>query len=305
MTQPAVSPPGAGEGGAGTSPAAGTGTGAPAPAEGAITVTGTDTGTGTGTGTGTPAPTAPAADNLRTSGRDDANSGVGPAAGATPPAPVPASDAGAGTGTGGTGTQPPAGGTGTDWKVEDLPAGAQKLITDLRKEAGDNRRATTAATKAAKAAEDKMAGLLDGFAKVLGLAPEDPATPPDPEKLTAQLADATTAHRELQVRLAAWEAGADASVDMRELMDSASFLNAIRGLDPAEDGFADKLAEAVRTTVDRNPGRFKKVTGLAPAPPPSGGQFTGGPGGQQPDLSAMSVEDHFRELRKDREGSPA
>ncbi|KQR97687.1 MAG: hypothetical protein J0I33_07730 [Microbacterium ginsengisoli] len=126
-------------------------------------------------------------------------------------------------------------------KVEDLPDWAQKVIRDTRKEAGDYR------TAAKTAAEEAQKALTDKLAVALGLKP-DAAT--DPAALTASLTkaqqDAVTSARELAVFKQAAAAGADPS----KLLDRASFLTSIGGIDPT-DGAAIKAAIDAAVTADQ------------------------------------------------------
>lgn len=187
-----------------------------------------------------------------------------------------------------------------EWRVEDLPRGAQKLINELRKEAGDHRVAAKTAQEQAKETATRLDQFLEGFAKVMGLA-EEPGSkePPDPDKLTAELETVQQSHREATIRLAVYDAATELGGNPKALTDSVSFLNKVQKLNPAADDFADQVADAVRDAVASNP--LFKAAGQAPAQPapPSGGQFAGGPG-RAPDLESMSVEDFRKALNKRR-----
>lgn len=183
--------------------------------------------------------------------------------------------------------------------VEELPTWARKLIGDLRGESAEHRTKATGAQKAAQAAQeaaDKASAdrqtTLDAIAKALGLKEED--TPPDPAKLAEQLkaAQAETErekadraksaeqsaaeHRRTQVQLAVYRAAGKHGADSDALLDSASFLNKVAGLDPAADDFADRLGEAITKAVEANPRLAKaepKNPGRSgpehtPSPPP-------------------------------------
>lgn len=156
--------------------------------------------------------------------------------------------------------------TGDDKKpepkeVKDFPAAAQKLIRDLRKEAGDNRAKATAA-------EEQTKKQLDAIAVALGLKKGEEV---DPAKLQEQLtADVTkekargdAAEMKLAVFMAADEHGAKAS----ELFDSASFLKDIGELDATDKDFASDLAELIKQRVKDNPTRY----GRAPVKPAKSG----------------------------------
>lgn len=125
--------------------------------------------------------------------------------------------------------------------VDALPGWAQKLITDVRKEAGDYR------TQAKTAAEKAQQELTDKLAVALGLK-SDAAV--DPAALTASLtaaqASAQSAARELAIFKAAAATGADPS----RLLDSNSFMSSVNGLDPT-DGAA--ITAAIAAAVAANP----------------------------------------------------
>lgn len=126
-------------------------------------------------------------------------------------------------------------------KVEDLPEWAQRVIRDTRKEAGDYR------TKAQTAADDAQKAFADKIAVALGLKPDaaqDPAALTT--ALTAEKSESIRAKRELAVFKAASSAGADPS----KLLDRASFLTSIAGIDPS-DGNAIKTAIEAAVTADQ------------------------------------------------------
>lgn len=131
--------------------------------------------------------------------------------------------------------------TTTAEKVEDLPAWAQKIITDTRKEAGDYR------TAAKTAADNAQKELTDKLAVALGLKP-DAAT--DPAALTASLTAAQSAAQSAARELAIFKAAASVGADPARLLDSNSFMSSVSGLDPA-DGAA--VTAAINAAVAANP----------------------------------------------------
>lgn len=187
-------------------------------------------------------------------------------------------------------------GANAGWKVEDLPPGAQEYIKTIRNEAAKNRAGLVEQTKRTEAVDERLSAFTAGLAKALGYGPEEEAGPPDPEKLSAELGTRTgelTASqdlsRKLTAQLAVWQQGATHGANVPELMDSASFLNTLGGLDPTAADFNEKLGAAVLAAVTANP-RFKAPAAQAAAAAPSGAQFSGGPGGQLNPEDA-SVED--------------
>jgi len=158
-----------------------------------------------------------------------------------------------------------------DGKVESLPAAAQKVIADLRKEAGDERVAakTLAAIQAA----------LNPDAK----AGEKPTAEALTKALTERDADAKQAKTELAVFRLAAKQGADADA----LLDSRAFLAKIAELDPTD---AKAITKAITEAVTDNP-KLKTVQAAGA----SGANFTGGSGegATKPTTIAGSVAAHY------------
>ena len=182
--------------------------------------------------------------------------------------------------------------------LDEFPPEVRDYVGQLRKEAGDNRVGRKDAETKAQTAEERLNGFLEGFAKVMGLAPETEGQAAEqltPEQLTAQLGEERSAHRNTQVEFAAMRAALRPGVgaDVDALMDSRSFLDKVHALDPAAADFTTQIQTAIDDVLAANP-RFRAV-GQAPPPPPSGGEFTGGPGGR-PDAESMSIEDHLAEI---------
>ncbi|WP_457948299.1 hypothetical protein ACTAQI_20305 [Pseudarthrobacter sp. alpha12b] len=160
-----------------------------------------------------------------------------------------------------------------DWdgKVESLPAGVQKIITDLRKEAGDERVAskTLAAIQSALNPDAKAGEKPDAAALT--------------QALTEREADAKQAKTELAVFRLAGKQGADADA----LLDSRNFLAKIADLDPSD---TKAITKAITDAVTDNP--KLKATQAAAA---SGGDFTGGSGEKpaKPTTIAGAVAKHY------------
>jgi len=126
----------------------------------------------------------------------------------------------------------PAAPAGWDGKIESLDPGAQKIITDLRKEAADNR--VKANTEAARVAAILAAAGIQSDA-------------PDPVEVAKQsTAEAAAAKRELAIFKAAAATGADPT----RLLDSNTFMSSVSGLDPA-DGAA--VTAAITAAIAANP----------------------------------------------------
>lgn len=186
--------------------------------------------------------------------------GAAPATPATPATPTPADVAGQ--------TPAPAPATapeGTEAQnVTDLPQWAQTLITKTRDEAANSR--TNAKATAAQEATD---ALTQRLGKALGLI-KDGEEAPDAEALTAQLTEQSTAARTAQVELAIFKAATGAGADPQALLDSRSFLNSIKDIDPAN---SEAVTTAITTATTNNP-RLKAARAAAR----SGADLTGGTG---------------------------
>lgn len=174
-----------------------------------------------------------------------------PAAGGTPPA----------------GTDPATDPKPTPPAAEDissLPEWAQKQIADLRKENASDR------TNAKKtAADEATAEILAKVQAALGGKTGD--TAPTADELTAQLAASTSAATDAQRELAVYRAAATVTgADAPTLLDSRTFLTAIKDIDPTDSA---ALKAAVVKALTDNP-RLKATQAAGK----SGGDFTGGTG---------------------------
>ena len=134
--------------------------------------------------------------------------------------------------------------TTTVEKVEDLPAWAQKIITDTRGEAAKYRNdAKTAADQATKDLGDKLA-------VALGLKP-DAAT--DPAALTALAQQAQADARAASIKLAVYQAAGTHQGNPDMLLDSSSFLAKVNTLNPTTADFGTQVGEAIKAAVAANP----------------------------------------------------
>lgn len=163
-----------------------------------------------------------------------------------------------------------------DGKVESLPEPVAKIIKDAREEAGKSR--TTAKANAAQEARQELA---QEIGKALGLVKDD--KPADPAELTRTITTQTTrigelesTNRTLSIELAAYKAADKHGANPAALLDSRSFLESVKGLDPSAGDFTSKLDDAIKAAVDNN---AQLRTGQVPRR--GGGDFTGGPGTRQ------------------------
>lgn len=192
--------------------------------------------------------------------------GAAPAAAETPPAgataPVPAPPTTQTTVT----TSPT-----WDGKVESLDPAVQKMITDLRTEAGNHRVA------AKTAGEKAQTDLLTAFAKAAGL--ELPGDKPDPDKLAADLAASNKAARESTIKLAVYQAAGAHQGNPDALLDSNTFLAKVDTLDPTAADFGTQVGEAIKAAVTANPSlKQTRAVGASTVDTPGGtgeqGQIT-------------------------------
>jgi hypothetical protein len=150
--------------------------------------------------------------------------------------------------------------------VDQLPAWAQKIIRDTRKEAGDNR---TKATAAESAAEERVNKILEAA----GIKPAGEAL--DPAKLTEQLSAKDQAIRRLTVERALDKAARKNGADEDLLTAVLAHQGALGELDPTASDFTEKLDALVKSAVGANP-KLKAARAAAA----SGIELSGGTGEQ-------------------------
>jgi hypothetical protein len=146
------------------------------------------------------------------------------------------------------------------------------------------RRAIAAAREAekkakgdAKAAKEQVSAIL----KAAGLAPDGTKDPAEQLKEASAKAEAAeTKARETQVELAVYKRAGKAGGDPDALLDSRTFRNAVKDLDPDASDFADKVTDAIKAALKANPKLAAAVTG-GQGPARQGTDHTGGNGGRQ------------------------
>jgi len=155
---------------------------------------------------------------------------------------------------------------------------AWELIQNLRTEKGDPAKVTELEAKLAEVESTRQAQ-MDALAKALGVKDDD--TPPDPAKLAEQItaeqsktSAAETRAAAAERQLAVFKIAADPEVagNAAALLDSASFLDSLKDIDPAD---TEKVQAAIETAIEKNP-LFR--ASQAPATPP----FPGGPRSSAP-----------------------
>ncbi|MEV0619592.1 hypothetical protein AB0I81_40180 [Nonomuraea sp. NPDC050404] len=127
-----------------------------------------------------------------------------------------------------------------------------------------------------KAAADAK-GLLDKIAEAIGVKAKNEDPKAVVETLTTKLSTTEGDLRSARVELAVYRAAGKAGGDADALLDSRGFLKALDALDPADDGFATAVKDAIKDAVKANP---KLAAAEAkPKVPRSGGDIPGAPGG--------------------------
>lgn len=152
-------------------------------------------------------------------------------------------------------------------EVKDLPAWAQKIVRDARKQAADERGAKEKAEQSSKAALDKIAVAL-GFKKGEEV---DPAKLQ--EQLTADVAKANGERDEARLELAVFKAADKHGADPSALLDSRDFLKDVGELDATDKDFATDLVELIKQRVKDNPTRYARE---APKAKKSGAEHMNG-----------------------------
>ncbi|MFD3740481.1 hypothetical protein [Streptomyces sp. NPDC058629] len=162
------------------------------------------------------------------------------------------------------------------------PARFEKLVENLRGDVAAEKAKREALEQKAKDDQDT---LMKRVATAFGLE-TDEAKPPTPEELAKQLDEARgetkesrAQARQTQVELAVYKTAGKHGGDPDALLDSRSFANAIAQLDPADAGFDEAVAKAVKTAVDSNSKLAAKAPKQEPEPTPAGGAPMDGAGG--------------------------
>ncbi len=164
--------------------------------------------------------------------------------------------------------------------TKDSSADLAATVARLEKQLADARKDAGAARVNAKqtAADEARAELAQQIGKALGLVKDD--TPPDPAKLaeqigtqTGRITDLESTLRAKEVELAVHAAAEKFQAKAGALLDSRSFVKAVRALDPAAADFTTQLDAAIKTAVDSNP-QYR----VTPQAGRSGAEIAGGSG---------------------------
>ncbi|MFG2059672.1 hypothetical protein ACGFI9_37240 [Micromonospora sp. NPDC048930] len=102
----------------------------------------------------------------------------------------------------------------------------------------------------AKAAKDQVAAIL----AAAGLKPDGTKDPAEQLKeATAKTEAAETRARNAQIELAVYKRAGKAGADPDAILDSTSFMNTAKDLDPDAADFADQVVDAMKKAVKANP----------------------------------------------------
>ncbi|MGH3704196.1 MAG: hypothetical protein ACRDT9_06160, partial [Agromyces sp.] len=146
-----------------------------------------------------------------------------------------------------------------DGKIESLDPAAQKIITDLRREAGDYRVKATTAESRTKAILE-AAGIVDKTDPVEAL-----------KSTTAERDTFKTEAREASLKLAVYQAAGTAGGNPDALLDSNTFLASVRELDSTSSDFSTKVTDAIKAAVAANPTLKQARAAGASTVEPAGG----------------------------------
>lgn len=206
--------------------------------------------------------------------------------------------------------------TGDRPEISSLPQWAQDLIKNTRNE---NMRTRVEAKKQAaeEAAVEARKSMAQEIGRALGII--DPDTSDEaqlsPEDLQSLLTNERTSTQMARTELAVFKAASSSggALNASALLDSRSFLDAVKDLDP---GDTEAINAAIVAAVQANPWLAVEKTPAttetapvaetvapvlpstaSPLAPPSGGSFAGGPGAQPQDVTTMSIDDFRKTLR--------
>jgi hypothetical protein len=140
---------------------------------------------------------------------------------------------------------------------DDGKGGKDAILADLAAER-DKRQGLETKVQELQTAQQSQ---LDAIAKALGLKSDD--TPPDPEKLTADIQAEQARAREAQVQLAVYRGAAASGGNPDALLDSASFLRSLAEVDPGDPA---AVATAIKAAVEANPRLAAQTEPSIPTP---------------------------------------
>ncbi|TCB97575.1 hypothetical protein E0H26_11695 [Micromonospora zingiberis] len=139
------------------------------------------------------------------------------------------------------------------------------------------REAEKKAKEKAKAADERVAAIL----KAAGLTPDGKEDPAEQLKAARETADkAQQKLRDKSLRLAIRENASKAGADPVAVIDSASFRDSVKELDPDADDYDDQVVAAMKKAVKANPKLAAGTAGQGSGTGRQGADHTGGSGGR-------------------------
>ncbi|GIJ10738.1 hypothetical protein ACFFMR_18910 [Micromonospora andamanensis] len=133
------------------------------------------------------------------------------------------------------------------------------------------------AKEAKKAADERVAAIL----KAAGLTPDGKEDPAEQLKAARETADkAQQKLRDKSLRLAIRENASKAGADPVAVIDSASFRDTVKELDPDADDYDDQVVAAMKKAVKANPKLAAGTAGQGSGTGRQGADHTGGTGGR-------------------------
>lgn len=132
--------------------------------------------------------------------------------------------------------------------IEDFPAEAQRMIRELRNENAKER--VNAKDTAAQEAREE---LIRDLGKALGYETDDSKDEtPTVEDLTSQLESERDSRRYAILELEVYKAANQKGLDPVALLDSRSFMDSVRDLDPSGKDFSDSLTEVLDSAAKQD-----------------------------------------------------
>lgn len=170
--------------------------------------------------------------------------------------------------------------TGHPW---DDPVTARRLIEELRAENARDR-----VNAKEKAANDARAETVEKIMNALGLKQDDEQAPEDKiTGLTQELSRERLQAQQAQLELAIYRAAGTHGADPDRLLDSRSFLDTVKDIDPTD---RDAISQAIKTAVEANKNYRRPQAGH------TANRSDHAPGGHTPSSQTLgdAVADYYR-----------
>lgn len=134
-------------------------------------------------------------------------------------------------------------------------AGDDNKVQRANREAARYRTEKNALQQQLQEAQTAQQEMLANIAKALGIAPEDSGGDPAKQvsELTGQVQSLTSDKAALEAQLIVHDLASGLNAKASALLDSKAFTNALAELDPAEQDYRTKVADAIKEAVSKNP----------------------------------------------------